>query len=248
MRAPDGIRGGADPGARGERRSPVWALVPLKSLQDAKSRLAPVLTPEQRRLLAMAMFEDVLGELAGSRLVHGVTVLTDDDCVAACAKAFGCGVHEEDPGLGYVGSLARVAYRLELAGVATLVYVPADLPYVSRCEVDQLLARHRGGVTVCVAPEDDGTNALVCSPPTAILPSFGAPSRERHLSAARRNGFAAESLTLPGFARDIDRPSDLEGLRYVDRIGSRTKSVLKRMPASYRAQAETAGTDRAGIG
>ena len=43
---------------------PVQIVVPFK-LSDAKSRLAPALAPEERRLLAFAMLRDVLGTVSG---------------------------------------------------------------------------------------------------------------------------------------------------------------------------------------
>jgi len=39
-------------------------LVPVKALDEAKRRLAPALAPVERRLLAIAMLEDVLTALA----------------------------------------------------------------------------------------------------------------------------------------------------------------------------------------
>ena len=42
----------------------VWAVVPVKELDQAKERLAAVLTPEGRRALMLAMLEDVLAALA----------------------------------------------------------------------------------------------------------------------------------------------------------------------------------------
>src|ERR1700680_3207545 len=42
----------------------IWAVVPVKELDRAKERLAPVLPPERRRALMLAMLEDVLTALA----------------------------------------------------------------------------------------------------------------------------------------------------------------------------------------
>ena len=42
------------------------AVVPVKELDRAKERLAPVLPPEQRRALMLAMLEDVLTALAAT--------------------------------------------------------------------------------------------------------------------------------------------------------------------------------------
>ncbi len=41
----------------------MWAIVPLKSLDDAKKRLATELSAEERRSLMLAMARDVLATL-----------------------------------------------------------------------------------------------------------------------------------------------------------------------------------------
>ena len=45
----------------------VWAAVPVKEFTGAKQRLAALLTPAQREILAATMLEDVLAALAGAR-------------------------------------------------------------------------------------------------------------------------------------------------------------------------------------
>ena len=54
------------------------ALVPLKDLVQAKSRLAGLLRPSERRALAQAMAEDVLNVLANHVNVAGITLVSDD--------------------------------------------------------------------------------------------------------------------------------------------------------------------------
>ena len=56
----------------------VHALVPVKDLGLAKTRLAAVLTAEERRDLARAMLEDVLAALLASPVVVAITLLSDD--------------------------------------------------------------------------------------------------------------------------------------------------------------------------
>jgi 2-phospho-L-lactate guanylyltransferase len=90
--------------------------------------------------------------------------------------------------------------------------VPADLPTLSSGDVQQLLAGHRAGVTVCPAAGDGGTNALLLSPPTAIPFLYGPQSAERHLAAARAAGVPVRTAELPAFARDVDSPDDVRWL------------------------------------
>ena len=65
------------------------ALVPLKRLAGAKSRLAGLLSPGERAGLARAMAEDVLSVLTDHRALSGVTLLSDDEQVLQMAEEFG---------------------------------------------------------------------------------------------------------------------------------------------------------------
>src|SRR5262249_49082923 len=53
---------------------------------------------------------------------------------------------------------------------------------------------------------------MLLEPPTAIKPSFGPGSYMRHLAQALARRLDVEVLHLPGLARDIDCPRDLERL------------------------------------
>ena len=52
----------------------LWAIIPVKPLKNAKSRLTPVLRPEQRFELAQAMFRHVLSVATTIQQVTGVLV------------------------------------------------------------------------------------------------------------------------------------------------------------------------------
>ena len=218
-------------GLNARRAPPNWALVPIKRLARAKMRLAAVLTATERRRLSLAMAGDVLSALRRSRCLDGITVLgdatQDDGRIAALAASHGCEWIQENHDLDFAANLVTAARVLERRGIGTVAYIPADLPCLARRDVDALLDAHKGGVTVAVATVDNGSNALVCTPPTAIAPSYGAPSRARHLTAARERGFAARSLVLDGFARDVDRPGDLNWLRAAATVGTRTQAALQ---------------------
>src|SRR4029453_15062025 len=75
-------------------------LVPVKALTEAKGRLAPTVGPLQRRLLAIALFEDVLPAPQAVPGLAGPVVVSPDREVWRRADAMGCRVVEEPPGAG----------------------------------------------------------------------------------------------------------------------------------------------------
>lgn len=186
-----------------------WALVPVKTLAGAKSRLAPALTPAERGELASCMASDVLRALRACPAIAGIVLLARDDEAGELAREFDCRVVTDDPQLALAANLQEAAAVLAREGVRTLLILPTDLPTLTAADVGALLAAHAAGVTVVPAERDGGTNALVLTPPDAAPCLFGPDSARRHLDAARRRGLTASRLELPAFARDIDTVDDV---------------------------------------
>src|SRR2546423_15352797 len=105
----------------------VWAVVPVKELDRAKERLAPVLPPERRRALMLAMLEDVLTALAATPGLDGLAVVTVDAVARRLAEHYGAriiGIGARD---GHSGAGAAAARMLAAKGCAGLLTVPGGI-------------------------------------------------------------------------------------------------------------------------
>lgn len=173
------------------------ALVPLKTLDDAKSRLGAVLDAEERHALALRMLTRVVDACQGAGL--DVAIVSSDPMAYVAARELGADVID-DGGEDLTGSVRRgLAAHADADAV---VVIAADLPYVTAEDVEALLAAAR---PLAVAPSPDGrTNAVAARPPSAFTPSYGPGS------AARHGGTAVDR---PGLARDLDTPADLDEFR-----------------------------------
>jgi 2-phospho-L-lactate guanylyltransferase len=192
--------------------STAWALVPIKPFASAKTRLEPLLTRAECARLAEEMARDVLRALKAAADISGIAILSNEPRLAALAEAAGARIYAEQEGEDYRAALGRVAADLEQHGARQLLVVPTDLPTLSSADVQRLIQGHPGGVTICPAAVDGGSNALVLSPPTAIPFLYGPDSASRHLAAAAAAGIAARTVEVAGFARDVDTPDDLRWL------------------------------------
>lgn len=191
----------------------IAAVVPMKPLAEAKGRLAGVLADADRRRLAAAMVEEVLGQLLQCRALDRVDVVTADQQVAAIAARRGVGQLAEDAPNGLDSAMARAAELLVAAGATTMLYVPGDAPLVTVPELEAIVGAVSGTRCVLVPSHDGGgTNALLVSPPDALAFAFGPGSFARHLALARAAGIDAVTLSLAGLGRDIDTPEDLRML------------------------------------
>ena len=178
-------------------------IVPVTALAEAKGRLAPAVGPLQRRLLAIAMFEDVIAALQAVPGLAAPVVVSPDREVWRRADAMGCRVVEEPPGVGDLNrSLASAAAGV---GDGSLLVVAADLPLASAAGLERVLAAAEAPVAVVPSHDGGGTNVLAWRDPASFAPSFGPDSAARHLAVP-----GAVRVDEPGLALDVDTAADLE--------------------------------------
>jgi 2-phospho-L-lactate guanylyltransferase len=189
----------------------LWAVVPVKELERAKERLAPLLAPALRRALMLAMLEDVLAALAATPPLAGIVVATVDAEAERLARRYGARPFARGAREGHSGAVAAAARRLQAEGRAGMLTLPGDVPLVTPAEIAALIAAHRPAPAFTIAPSRDerGSNAVLCSPPEAVPLRFGADSFFPHLEAAAARGIRPTVRRLPGLALDIDTPADL---------------------------------------
>lgn len=187
------------------------AILPVKSFNAAKQRLAGMLGAGTRQALAQAMFSDVLTALRHVPGLDAVAVVTSDRVAEAAALGERVQVLRDTEQAGQsAATLIGIRYA-QAAGYERVLLVPGDTPLVDPQDVSRLL-----GVEAAVAIVPDrhgtGTNALLISPPDAIAPSFGPGSFERHVVAARAAAVGYSIERVPGLMFDVDTPDDLADL------------------------------------
>lgn len=190
----------------------ICTILPLKAFDLAKSRLSTVLSPGERATLARLLAVDVLRTITSVREAGRITILGDGAAHAALAAEFGCRFVEDDPTLDVSANVTHAARASASPGTAAVFYLPSDLPLLKPEDIRTLFALHEGGITICRAARDGGTNALVASPPAAAWFDFGSGSCKRHAAQARAAGRPVRVVDLAGFARDVDVPADLDWL------------------------------------
>lgn len=196
--------------------SPVWAVVPLRGLRSAKTRLAPELDPDQRRALVVDMAGRTLGACRDARTVAGTVLVTLDPAAARLAEAWGARtIVQHLPGLN---DAIREGRTLAMAlGARSILVLPIDLVRISPAAIDAVVASAAASAVadgpsrvVALVPDrhGTGTNALLVSPPDAIEPAFGVGSHALHRLAALDRGLPLVELGGP-LTLDVDTPSDL---------------------------------------
>lgn len=189
-----------------------YALVPVKSLSLAKSRLAPYLSLEQREVLVLDMLEHGLHVLHSCSSIEQVAVVSADAQVLQYAREWGARPMREERA-GHNPALTAAAQRLRAEGATALLTISADLPLLTTYDIESIIElSRRFEVTLAPSREGTGTSALLVRPPLALPYRFGPNSRERHLRAAAQRGLSATLYESFDMAFDIDTIDDIREL------------------------------------
>jgi len=205
----------------------LWAVVPVKERIAAKERLAPLLRPELRQALALAMLEDVLAALTATAGIAGLMVVTVDAQAGRLAARYGARLVETGARDGHTGAVAAAARLLAEEGRPGMLTLPGDIPLVTAAEIAKLLTAHPPAPSFTIVPSHDerGSNAIVCSPPDLVPVRFGEDSFYPHLRMAAARGLRPNVLHSPGIALDIDNPEDVLSFMRID-SPTRARAVL----------------------
>jgi 2-phospho-L-lactate/phosphoenolpyruvate guanylyltransferase len=184
--------------------SDAHVLVPLKHLDDAKTRLSSVLSGEERSALMLELLEGVLQAVRKAD-VGPITVVSSESLANGLARF-------DDRGLAWNDALAAAMREVVSEPIAAVV--SADLPRVTGEDIRALVAATPDRGMAIARALDGGTNAVSMRPAGAVLTHFGEPqSAAVHAQATAAAGLAARILDIPGLAFDVDTPADLAELR-----------------------------------
>lgn len=198
----------------------LWAIVPVKPLKYAKSRLSPVLLPEQRYRLAEAMFRHVLTVTSSVSRVTGVLVISRDTKALAIAREMGAKTLQEGVVSDLNPALLRATMVVETWRADAVLILPADLPFVNADDIRDLVNLSEERVLVIAGDQySDGTNALLMRPPGLIPYDYGPGSFQRHIDSARARGLAVRLFHSDRLGMDIDVPEDLQAYHRILEAG-----------------------------
>ncbi len=179
-------------------------VIPLKSLEEAKSRLVPALSPRSRRELAISMAAHVIAATIRTAAVNGVVVVTTDRTLAALARARGVEVIQSRADTG-MNEAVRIG--LDWAGRSeNRLVLPGDLPLLSADAINELIGRaSRRRPSIAPDAAGTGTNALFIPAGWRMRTRFGDDSMSAHLAEGAR----ALWRKAPTPFIDVDAPDDL---------------------------------------
>lgn len=211
------------------------AILPVKSFDAAKQRLGSLLGSGSRHALAQAMFQDVLATLRKVEGIEQIVVVASEPTVEFAADEQVVLLEDEAQDGQSPAALIGIHWAVA-SGFERVLLVPGDTPLLAADELDALLAAAETDETAVVIVPDrhgTGTNGLLLRPPSAIAPSFGPDSLQRHVAAAQAAGVTSRVERVPSLVFDVDTSDDLEvlaaGIEKRRAVAPRTRGALRQL-------------------
>ena len=193
----------------------IIALVPVKPLNDGKSRLIDILSERQRQALSLMLLNRVINCVKGVKdSIHLWIIGGDATVEALCAKHGVVCLNELGDDLN--STLYRGFQKAFEINADMAMYIPADLPMLETQDLTDLINSSEGlsRLVLCQAEADGGTNALlVPKDMMAFMPQLGDNSFLKHIQIAQVNSWKFAFYNSPGMTFDLDTPRDFDRCR-----------------------------------
>ena len=196
----------------------IAAIIPVGTLDGAKTRLGEALDAEERRdLVERLLARTVVVALATDGLDDVLVVSPDREVLRRAAELGARTLRQRSRGLN--AGLREARADVVAGGADAVVILPIDLPFVTseavatvveRLTAESAVERLTAEPVVVLIPDrhGKGTNVLGLRPPDAIDFAFGRDSRRAHRTAAETAGATYVELEGP-LTIDLDTADDL---------------------------------------
>ncbi|BFU42812.1 2-phospho-L-lactate guanylyltransferase [Krasilnikovia sp. MM14-A1004] len=195
------------------------AVIPVKRLGVAKSRLRGAVAPARHAELALSMLRDTVAAVLDAPAVARLLVVTDDPDAAAAVTELGAHAVPDRPGAGLNAAMRHGADTV--AGLShPRVVLAGDLPALRPEELGAAL--HAAGDQRAFVADAAGTGTVLLAAPAGVPlgPRFGPGSAGDHAAS----GAHLLAGDWPGLRRDVDTPEDLRAVLALG-AGSYTRAL-----------------------
>ena len=181
------------------------AVIPVKSIAHAKSRLSNQLGPKGRETLVFSLLNKIIGTFKSCLNPKDILIVGLDPDVERLAKVEGLSFLKESGG-GLNSALKQAAIWATDHCFEAILIPPLDLPFLSPDDIQSIIGLGGEEGTMVIAPDRAyfGTNILYLNLPTKFNFCFGKGSYDQHLKQAESCGLKVKLFYSFGTSFDLD--------------------------------------------
>ena len=183
----------------------IYAIIPVSKFKNAKTRLSPFLSEEEREKLLKVMLQDVTDTL--KKHVDKIFIISRDEDVLKYAESLKLDtiLENEDSNLNKAFKQAMKECKGKTRKV---IIVPSDIPLIGKTNVSMLIEASKSLDFIIVPSKGGGTNMIIMKP-MAIHTKFEGFSYKEHVSAAERKKLNPQVHDSFFMALDVNTAQDL---------------------------------------
>lgn len=201
-----------------------YAIIPVSRFKEAKTRLSPKLTINERENLLKAMLKDVVKALNGS--IEEIVIISSDDDVLNYVSSLNVKTLKEKGKTDLNGALHQaIEYSSKLCD--NIFIVPSDIPLIKKSHVKEILELGNGYDVVIAPAKGGGTNAILF-PVSSFKMKFGDYSFFEHIKEAKENNFTYKIYDSFYLSLDVNTAEDL-GEIMLHGLNTHARDYLKKV-------------------
>jgi 2-phospho-L-lactate guanylyltransferase len=208
----------------------VFAIVPVKSFENAKTRLGTLLSTAERIKLSGMLLKRTIYILKKTPGIQKILLVSSDSRTKKIARKYGVIFLEEDKESG-VNSAINLADKFCVTACADAsLILPIDLPLIFPEDVSIIcksVLDDNTCVVLCPSYKFDGSNVLLRKPCNIIGTSYDANSYLMHVLGGIRNNVKTKVLFVSRLMIDIDTVRDVRNMLAMNETDNQITQYLK---------------------
>ena len=183
----------------------IYAIIPVSKFKNAKTRLSPFLSEEERESLVKVMLQDATDTL--KKHVDKIFIISRDEDVLNYAKKLNLDTILEDENSNLNKALKQ-AMKYCKGKAKKIIIAPSDVPLIGKTNVQMLIDASKSLDFIIVPSKGGGTNMIIMKP-MAIHTRFEGFSYKEHVQAAERKKLNPQVHDSFFMALDVNTAEDL---------------------------------------
>lgn len=206
----------------------IYAIIPVSKFKNAKTRLSPFLSEEEREKLLKVMLQDVTDTL--KRYVDKIFIISRDEDVLNYAKSLKLDTILENENSNLNKALTQ-AMKFCKGKTRKVIIVPSDIPLIGKTNIAMLIEASKSLDFIIVPSKGGGTNMMIMKP-MAIHTHFEGFSYKEHVNAAERKKLNPQVHDSLFMALDVNTTEDL-GEIMIHGEKTHTRKYLKELKVQF---------------
>jgi 2-phospho-L-lactate guanylyltransferase len=183
----------------------IYAIIPVTKFKNAKTRLSPFLSEDEREKLLKAMLHDVTDALR--KHVDRIIIISRDEEVLRYAESLNVDTLLENENSNLNKAMTQ-AMKYCKGKVRKIMIVPSDVPLIGKTNVKMVIDASKNLDFIIVPSKGGGTNMIIMKP-MAIRTRYEGFSYEEHLNAAEKKKLNPQVHDSFFMALDVNTTEDL---------------------------------------